>query len=154
MEPIADILKKKKGSFFSLNHFRKLKDNMYLLKNILKNKNNNIGTFTSIRKLNNKYKSIKKIIVLSYFFKKAFARLRLKASKAYRKNIKNFIKYSKMSRFHFRKKKRKYDQRILRNYMPLHLSYILYNFKFSKIFYETFRRNKLVDASIVIPIKH
>ena len=31
---------------------------------------------------------------------------------------------------------------------------MLYNFKFSKIFYETFRRTSLVDASIVLPIKH
>jgi hypothetical protein len=125
---------------------------MYLFKNMLKI-NHNVGLFTSIRKLNNKYKSIKKAFVLSYFFKKALNRLRLKASKAYRKNIKNFIKYNKMSIWHFRKKKRKYEQRVLINYMPLHLSYILYNFKFSKIFYESFRRSNLVDASIAISVK-
>ena len=152
-KPILDILNKKKGSFISLNHFRKLRENMHFFKNSFKT-NYKESLVTSIRKLNNKYKSIKKAFVLSYFFKKAFIKLRLRASKAYRKNIKNFIKYSKMSIWYFRKKKRKYDQRIMRHYMTLHLSYILNNFKFSKIFYETFRQNKLVDASIIIPIKH
>jgi hypothetical protein len=59
-----------------------------------------------------------------------------------------------MSAWYFYKRRSKYVQRIFRNFMPLNLSYILYNFKFSKILYETFRRKSLVDASIVLPIKH
>jgi hypothetical protein len=81
-------------------------------------------------------------------------KLKLKGSKTYKKNILNLIKYSKLSIWNFRKKKRKYDQRVFRNYFPLYFSYILYNFKFSKIFYESFRKIPLVDASIVITIKH
>jgi hypothetical protein len=89
-------LNNKKGNFISLNHFRKLKENMHFFKNAYKT-NYKVSLITSIQKLNNKYNSIKKAFVLSYFFKKAFIKLRLKASKVYRKNIKNFIKYSKMS---------------------------------------------------------
>lgn len=38
--------------------------------------------------------------------------------------------------------------------MPLHLPYILHNFKFSKIIYESFRGGSFVDSSIVLSIKH
>jgi hypothetical protein len=66
----------------------------------------------------------------------------------------NLMRYSKMSIWHFRKKKRKYSQRVIRNFFPLHFTHILYNFKLSKIFYESFRKPSLIDASIVFPLKH
>lgn len=149
----SDILNKKVGSYISLNHFKKLRVNMRLFKNTFKT-SNEVRVIKSLEHLNNKYSSIKKALIFSFFFKTAMTKLKLKASKAYRKNILNLMKYSKLSIWNFRKKKRKYDQRVFRNYFPLHFSYILYNFKFSKIFYESFRKIPLVDASIVIPIKH
>jgi len=148
-----DVLNKKKGSFISLNNFRKLRISMQLLKSTFK-PSNEVSVFTSITQINSKYETIKKALKFSYFFKTAMLKLNFKASKAYRKNIKNLMKYSKLSIWKFRKRHRKYDQRVLRNFFPLHFSYILYNFKFSKIFYESFRKGPLVDASIVIPIKH
>jgi len=104
--------------------------------------------------LNFRYEVIKKALVFSYFFKNAILKLRLRASISYRHNIKNYIKYSKMASLYLTKKNKIYEQRIFNNFMPLHFSYILYNFKLSKIFYETFRRRFLVDASNVISAKH
>jgi len=147
----SNILNKKVGCYIPLNIFRKLRENMYILKNTFKTSNAEI-IMTPI--IMTREVSIKKALIFSYFFKTAVLKLKFKTSKAYRKNIMNFMKYSKMSIWHFRKKKRKYKQRVIRNYFPLHFTHILNNFKSSKIFYESFRKPKLVDASIVFPIKH
>jgi hypothetical protein len=69
---------------------------MHLLKTPIKI-DNSLIIVKSIDKLISKYKFIKKAFVFSYFFKTAILKLHLKASKAYKKNIKNFIKFSKMS---------------------------------------------------------
>jgi len=148
-----DLLNKKKGSFISLNNFKKLRESMQLLKSTYK-ANNEVRVYTPITQIHSKYLSIKKALIFSYFFKTIMFKLNFKTSKAYRKNIKNLMKYSKLSIWTFRKKHRKYKQRVLRNFFPLHFSFILYNFKFSKIFYESSRKGPLVDASIVIPLKH
>lgn len=147
----SNILKKKVGSYVSLNVFRKLRENMYLLKNAFKTSNETAAITPIVMP---KYVFIKKALIFSYFFKIVVLKLKFKTSKAYRKNIVNLMRYSKMSIWHFRKKKRKYKQRIMRNYFSLHFTHILYNFKLSKIFYESFRKASLVDASLVFPIKH
>jgi len=126
---------------------------MLLLKRVVDTKSITRSFIFNVQ-LNNKKAFLRKALVFSHFFKTAFFKLRLKASKLYKRSLKNFIKYNKMSIWYFRNKNRKYNQRILRNYMPLHFLYVLYNFKFSKIFYETFRKASLVDASIVFPMKH
>ena len=154
-EEFSDILKKRVGSAISLNSCKKFKVNMKILKTPIKldksERNINMNLITI---LNFRYEVIKKALVFSYFFKNAILKLRLKASISYRNNIKNYIKYSKMSSLYLTKKNKIYKQRIFNNFMPLHFSYILYNFKLSKIFYETFRRRFLVDASNVISAKH
>ena len=149
----SDILEKKVGNYVSLNTFRKLRENMFVLKNAFKT-SNEARVYTPVAKLIDQHVSIKKALIFSYFFKKAILKLHFRSSKAYKKNIMNLMRYSKLSIWSFRKKRRKYMQRVIRNFLPLHFSYILYNFKFSKIFYESFRKLPLVDASIVIPIKH
>ena len=149
----SDILKKKSGRYVPLNTFRRLRENMYLLKNAFKPVNE-VRFYTSVPYLTDLHIPIKKALIFSYFFKRVVRRLKFKSSKAYKKNIVNLMKYSKLSIWHFRKRYRKKRQRIIRNFFPLHFSYILYNFRSSKIFYESFRRPPLVDASIVIPIKH
>jgi ribosomal protein S2 len=100
-----NILKRKKSTFFSLNSFKKLKESMHLLKTPIKI-DNSLIIVKSIDKLISKYKFIKKAFVFTYFFKTAIFKLNLKASKAYKKNIKNFIKFSKMSAWYFYKKKK------------------------------------------------
>lgn len=151
---LSDILKKKMGRHVSLNSFRKLRENMLLLKRSFKITSNEAILYTPVSYLVDQYATIRKALVFSYFFKKVVLRLKFKKSRAYKKNIVNLMKYSKLSMWHFRKRYRKYRQRIIRKFFPLHFSYILYNFKSSKIFYESFRKLPLVDASIVISIKH
>ena len=150
----SNILNKKVGSYVSLNTFRRLRENMFLLKTGFK-KSNGPRVFTPSTQLTNKSDILKKALIFSYFFKLSSTRLaKFKNSKAYRKNIKNLMYYSKLSIWEFRKRRRKKNQRIIRNFFPLHFSHMLYNFKSTKIFYESFRQADLVDASIVIPIKH
>lgn len=94
-EPFINLVKKK-GSFISLNNFRKLRENMHLLKKPFK-VINSLHLFTYNFKLNSKNVYLKKALIFSYFFKTAFLQLRLKAKKAYKDNIKNFIRFSRMS---------------------------------------------------------
>jgi hypothetical protein len=89
------ILNKKMGSYTSLNTFRKLRENMYLLKNGFKISNEVQQVMTPI--VMTRYVSIKKALIFSYFFKTAVLKLKLKTSNAYRKNIMNLMRYSKMS---------------------------------------------------------
>ena len=147
------ILNKKVGSYVSLNTFRKLRENMYLLKNTFKT-SNEVSVAKPMSEFMTKFLAIKKALIFSYYFKTAILKLKFKKSKVYKKNIINLMKYSKMSIWHFRKRSRKYKQRVIRNFLPLHFSYILYNFKSSKIFYESFRKTPLIDSSIVLLIKH
>jgi hypothetical protein len=90
----SNILKKKVGSYISLNTFRKLRENMYILKNTFKTSNEEI-VMTPI--IMTRELSIKKALIFSYFFKTAVLKLKFKMSRAYRKNIMNLMKYSKMS---------------------------------------------------------
>jgi len=69
---------------------------MRLFKNTFKT-SNEVRVIKSLEHLNNKYSSIKKALIFSFFFKTAMTKLKLKASKAYRKNILNLMKYSKLS---------------------------------------------------------
>jgi len=69
---------------------------MRLFKNTFKT-SNEARVVKSIEHLNNKYLSIKKALIFSYFFKTAVLKLKFKMSTAYRKNIMNLMKYSKMS---------------------------------------------------------
>jgi hypothetical protein len=90
----SNILKRKVGSYVSLSTFRKLRENMFLLKNAFKT-NNETTVITPI--IMTKYISIKKALIFSFFFKKVVLKLNFKISKVYRKNIKNLMRYSKMS---------------------------------------------------------
>jgi hypothetical protein len=145
-------LSKKLGTLITLNSFKKLRENMHLFKNTYK-KSNNESIGTSIIKLNSKYLFIKKTVLFSYFFKTAMLKIGLKGSKVYRKNIINLMRYTKMSKEKFYKKGKKYKQKVFRNFFSLHFPYILYNLKSTKIFYESYCKTDLVDATVVIPIK-
>jgi hypothetical protein len=69
---------------------------MQLLKSTYK-ANNEVRVYTPITQIHSKYLSIKKALIFSYFFKTIMFKLNFKTSKAYRKNIKNLMKYSKLS---------------------------------------------------------
>jgi hypothetical protein len=67
-----------------------------MFKNTFKT-SNEINIVKPIAQLNNKYTAIKKVLIFSFFFKKAMTKLKLKSSKVYKKNVLNLMKYSKLS---------------------------------------------------------